>query len=147
MSWSCSEDTHSSVTLYTPPAVFPRPHETRMTYSWIRDKQEGCANIADLQQRCRQVSFEGTQKSAPIHTVRHLGYSRCCCDSKEEWFFCFYNYMRGYVQPRRDFSCCGFLVEVSQVFFIATCIRARYRDSWPLLLRYRDVNCITTNCC
>ena len=44
-------------------------------------------------------------------------------------FSCFYNYMRGYVQPRRNFSCCGFLAELSQVFVIATCTRASYRDS------------------
>ena len=62
-------------------------------------------------------------------------------------FSCFYNYMRGYVQPRRNSSCCGFLAEPSQVFVIAMCTRTSYRDSWPLLLRSHDVNRMPINCC
>jgi hypothetical protein len=30
---------------------------------------------------------------------------------------------------------------------LATCTRASYRDSWPLLLQYHDVKRMTTNCC
>jgi hypothetical protein len=62
-------------------------------------------------------------------------------------FSCFYIYMEWYVQPQRYSRCCGLLAELSQLLVIAMCTRTSYRDSWPLLLRYPDVNRVSTTCC